>query len=195
METLALLGTALGLALLSGINLYLTVMLTGLAVRFDLLDLADRYQGLAVFGNGWIIGLAAVLYAIEFVADKVPWIDSLWDTVHTVIRPVGGAVLALAALGHMDPTLTVAAALLFGGVSLSTHSAKATVRGALNLSPEPVSNSVASLAEDGLVLAGFGLSAWLPAIAFFVFLALVIAALFITRKLLGWVRRRKVEKG
>ena len=193
METLALLGTALGLASLSGINLYLTVMLTGLAVRFNLLDLADRYQGLAVFGNEWIIGLAVLLYAIEFVADKIPWVDSLWDTVHTVIRPVGGAVLALAALGHMDPTLTVAAALLFGGVSLSTHSAKATVRGALNLSPEPVSNGVASLAEDGLVLAGFALSALLPAVAFFVFLALVIAALAITRKLLGWVRKRKTE--
>jgi hypothetical protein len=189
MELLATLGTALGLASLSGVNLYLTVLLTGLAVRFDVLDLAGRFEGLAVLGDWRVIALAGVLFLVEFVADKVPYVDSVWDAVHTVIRPVGGALLALAALGHLDPTLTVVAALLFGWVSLTTHGAKATTRLAVNASPEPVSNSVASLAEDGLVLAGFGLSIWLPVLAFFVFLVALALAGSVAAK--AWRRAGK----
>jgi hypothetical protein len=117
---------------------------------------------------------------IEFFADKVPLVDSTWDAVHTVVRPAGGIFLALTALGHMDPTLTVIAALLAGGAALATHSTKASTRLVLNASPEPVSNSVASLAEDGLVLGGMGLIAAAPLVSLAVFMVLVIASIMIT---------------
>ena len=141
----------MGLASLAGINLYLTVLVTGLAIRFEWVSLAAQHESLAILGNEWIIGVAGVLFLVEFFADKIPWVDSAWDSVHTVVRPAGGILLALAALGELDPVVSVIAALLFGTVSLTTHAAKAGGRVLVNLSPEPVSNSATSLAEDGLV--------------------------------------------
>lgn len=167
-------GTALGLASLAGINLYLTVLVAGLAVRFNWLELATTNESIAVLGNPWIISIAAVFFTIEFFADKVPWLDSLWDTIHTVIRPAGGIYLGLATLGNLDPTMTVIAVMVTGGAALSTHGTKAGVRAILNLSPEPISNSVASVTEDGLVLGGLGVIAFAPGIALFVFLIVVI---------------------
>ena len=148
-EILEQLGIALGLASLAGINLYLTVLVTGLAIRFEWVSLAAQHESLAILGNEWIIGVAGVLFLVEFFADKIPWVDSAWDSVHTVVRPAGGILLALAALGELDPVVSVIAALLFGTVSLTTHAAKAGGRVLVNLSPEPVSNSATSLAEDG----------------------------------------------
>jgi len=168
------LGTALGLATLAGINLYLTILVTGLAVRFNWLDLAATHESLSVIGDPWVISLAAVFFLIEFCADKVPWLDSLWDTIHTVIRPAGGIYLGLAALGDLSPILTIIAVMATGGAALSTHGTKAGVRTILNLSPEPVSNSVASVTEDGLVLGGLGLIAIAPAIALGIFMVIVI---------------------
>jgi hypothetical protein len=168
------LGTALGLASLAGINLYLTVLIAGLAVRFNWLDLASAHESLAVLGDPWVISVAAVFFVIEFFADKVPWLDSLWDTIHTVIRPAGGIYLGLATLGDLDPAMTCIAVLATGGAALSTHGTKAGVRAFLNLSPEPVSNSVASVTEDGLVLGGLGVIALSPAIALFLFLIVVV---------------------
>ena len=182
MEILSTLGVALGFAALSGVNLYLTTFLAGLAIRFNWLDLASRYDSLNVLSNPWIIGVAGALFLVEFFADKIPWIDSAWDGIHTFIRPVGGALLALAALGEIDPSMTVIAGLLSGGTSLITHSAKAGTRLLVNMSPEPVSNIVTSLGEDGLVLGGLGLMALAPVASFFVFLALVILAIWILRK-------------
>lgn len=174
MTLLDQLGVALGLATLAGVNLYLTVLVAGLAVRFHWIDLSGAYEQLAVLGNPWIIGVSAVLFAIEFFADKVPMLDSLWDSLHTLIRPAGGAALALTALGKMDPVVLTLAALLAGTASLSTHGAKAGVRAVVNLSPEPVSNSVASVTEDGLVLGGLALIGLFPTIALFVFIGIVI---------------------
>jgi hypothetical protein len=169
------LGTALGLASLAGINLYLTILIAGLAVRFNWLDLAAAHESLAVVADPWVISIAAIFFVIEFFADKVPWLDSLWDTIHTVIRPAGGIFLGLAALGELSPTLTVIAVMATGGAALSTHGTKAGVRAILNMSPEPVSNSVASVTEDGLVLGGLGVIALAPGIALFLFILVVIA--------------------
>lgn len=189
METLSLLGVALGFATLSGINLYLTTFLAGLAVRFNWVNLADKYESLAILANPWIIGIAGVLFLVEFFADKIPWLDSSWDAVHTFIRPVGGTLLALAALGEMDPAVSVVAALLSGSTTLITHATKAGSRLLINMSPEPVSNAVASLGEDGLVLGGLGLMAFAPVLSFFVFLVVVIIAIWLSRKTWGVIRR------
>ena len=186
------LGVALGLATLAGLNLYLTVLVAGLAVRFHWVELSGAYENLAVLGNPWVIGIAGGMFLIEFVADKVPWVDSVWDVVHTLVRPAGGILLALAALGQMDPAVLTVGALLAGGASLATHGTKAGIRAFLNLSPEPVSNSVASVTEDGLVLGGLGLIGLFPTIAFVVFVIVVIActafAYFLWKKVF---RRRK----
>lgn len=184
-----MLGMALGFATLSGINLYLTTFLAGLAVRFNWIDLADKYESLTILENPWIIGVAGVMFFIEFFADKIPWLDSSWDAVHTFIRPVGGTLLALAALGEMDPAVSVIAALLGGGTSLITHATKAGGRLLINMSPEPVSNSVASLGEDGLVLGGLGLMAVAPAVSFFVFLAIIIFAIWLSRRTWKIIRK------
>ena len=189
MDTLSLLGVALGFATLSGINLYLTTFMAGLAVRFNWVDLADKYESLAILANPWIIGIAGVLFLIEFFADKIPWIDSSWDAIHTFIRPIGGTLLALAALGEMDSAVSVVAALLSGSTTLLTHATKAGSRLLINMSPEPVSNTVASLGEDGLVLGGLGLMAFAPVVSFFVFLVVVIIAIWLSRKTWGVIRR------
>lgn len=168
------LGVALGLATLSGLNLYLTVLVAGCAVRFHWIELSGSYQQLEVLGHPWVLGVAGVLFVIEFFADKTPWVDSMWDAVHTVIRPAGAIFLTLATLGKLDPTAVAVAVLLAGTAALSTHGAKSGIRAFLNLSPEPVSNTVASVAEDGLVLGGLGLIALAPAVALFFFIGLVI---------------------
>src|SRR5712691_12345021 len=125
MEKLDLLAVALGLAALAGINLYLTVFATGLAIHFHWITLAPAYQSLEVLGHPVIVTVAGILYFLEFFADKIPWIDSAWDAVHTFIRPIGGALLAIQVLGHSTPTFDVLLVLLAGGTSLVTHTAKA----------------------------------------------------------------------
>jgi hypothetical protein len=154
-DLLTLLGRTLGFSFAAGINLYATVAIIGLATRYGWVDLPPQYR---VFDNTWIIGASIAMYLVEFVADKVPWVDSLWDAVHTVIRPLGGALIAVATLGHAQPWVQVVAALLGAGLAASTHAAKAGTRAAANTSPEPFSNWTLSLAEDGLVV-GLGLLA------------------------------------
>jgi len=189
------LGVALGLATLAGVNLYLTVMIAGLAIRYNWIGLSGSYEQLAVLGNPWVIGIAGGLFLIEFFADKIPWLDSAWDAVHTVIRPVGGILLALAALGEMNPAVMTIGALLAGGASLATHGTKAGIRALLNLSPEPVSNSVASVTEDGLVLGGLGLIGLFPTVALVVFFVIAILcavfAVWLWKKIF---RRRKARR-
>lgn len=194
MEILNQLGVALGLASLAGLNLYLTVFVAGLAIQQHWINLSGAYENLSVLGNPWVIGVAGVLFAIEFFADKVPWVDSTWDSVHTLIRPAGGIFLALAALGHMKPEYTVVAALIAGGAALTTHGAKAGTRLVLNTSPEPVTNSIASFAEDGIVLGGLSLIHFAPIAALVVFTVFIIICLVLVRwlwkKTLG---RKKTE--
>ncbi len=165
METLQLLGSALGLATLAGINLYLTVFVSGLAIQQGWITLHPQYEQLAVLGDPWIVGVAGVLYALEFFADKVPWVDSLWDSVHTLIRPIGGALLAITVLGDANPVYDVIVGLLGGTVALTAHGVKAGTRLIANASPEPFSNIGLSLAEDATVLGGLALVYHSPAVA------------------------------
>jgi VWFA-related protein len=153
MELLAGLGRTLGFSFAAGINLYATVALLGLASRFGWVALPPQYKA---FDQDWVIYTAIVLYAIEFLADKIPWIDTAWDTVHTFIRPVGGALIAITTLGEASPTVTGLTALLGGIVAGSTHITKAGTRVAANASPEPFTNWLLSLGEDVFVV-GLGL--------------------------------------
>ena len=184
MEKLNLLGVALGLACLAGINLYLTVFATGLAIHFHWITLSPAYQSLEVLGDPVIITVAGVLYFLEFLADKIPWIDSAWDAVHTVIRPIGGALLAIQVLGHPSPALTVIIALLAGGTSLVAHTAKAATRLASNTSPEPFSNIALSFGEDLAVLGGLALVHFNPMLALSIFAAAIAAFLYFAPKIL-----------
>lgn len=174
MEVLKTLAVALSLGTLAGVNLYLTVLVTGLALHFHWVIIPSPLAGLEVLGHPSIITIAAVLYAIEFFADKIPWVDSAWDALHTLIRPIGAAALAIAAMGDAHPAFEVVAALLAGGMAFSSHTAKAGTRIAANTSPEPFTNIALSLVEDGLVLGGLGLLAWSP------FVALLVAVIVCT---------------
>ena len=184
MDRLNLLGVALGLAALAGINLYLTVFVTGLAIHFHWIAVAPQYQSLEVLANPWIITIAGVLYFLEFLADKIPWVDSIWDAVHTVIRPIGGALLAIQLLGHPSPTYTVIVALLAGGTSLLTHTAKAATRLTTNTSPEPFSNIGLSLGEDVAVVGGLALIYHNPLLALSIFTVAIAVFLYFAPKIL-----------
>ena len=142
------LGIAASASLLSGWRLYLVVLATGLAMRSGFVPLPDHLQSLQALASPWVIGIAAFGALAEFFADKVPWLDSAWDTVHTLVRPVGGALLALAIVDPGEPALQVVAFLLGGGGALLAHGGKAGARAAINTSPEPVTNIAASTAED-----------------------------------------------
>ena len=183
-ERVDLLAVALGLATLAGVNLYLTVFATGLAIHFHWINLAAQYQSLEVLGHPWIISIAGVLYFLEFFADKIPWVDSIWDAVHTVIRPIGGALLAIQVLGHPSPAFMVIVALLAGGTSLIAHTAKAATRLASNASPEPFSNIGLSLGEDAAVLGGLALVHFNPLLALIVFVIGISAFLYFAPKIL-----------
>jgi hypothetical protein len=198
-ERLDLLAVALGLAALAGINLYLTVFATGLAIHFHWIALAPQYQSLEVLGNPWIITIAGVLYFLEFFADKIPWVDSVWDAVHTVIRPIGGALLAIQVLGHPSPAFTIIVALLAGGTSLIAHTAKAATRLASNSSPEPFSNIGLSLGEDAAVLGGLALVHFNPILALVIFLICIGAFFYFAPRILRamkvkiWLAWRKLN--
>ena len=170
MEWFSTLSLALGSAWTSGINLYATVSVLGLLQKFGSVKLPG---GLDVLDNWWIIGIAGGLYLIEFFADKIPYVDSVWDVVHTFIRVPAGAVVAWAAVSDMDPAIVIPATLIGGGLALSSHGTKATARIAANLSPEPVTNTLLSLAEDAIAIIGVLLAVFAPiliAIVLIVFL-------------------------
>lgn len=175
MDVLQTLGIALGLATLAGVNLYLTVFAAGLAIHFGWVVLPSPLVELTVLSNPWLVSIAGVLYFLNFFADKIPWVDSVNDAFHTIVRPLGGAVLAVLALGEADPTVKVIAALLAGGVALTSHAAKAGTRLVANASPEPVSNIGLSLGEDAVVLGGLSLIYFYPVIAIVVTLVILIA--------------------
>jgi Domain of unknown function (DUF4126) len=181
-ERLNLLSVALGLACLAGINLYLTVFATGLAINQHWIVLSPEYHSLEVLGQPWIIVIAGILYFLEFFADKIPWIDSAWDAVHTFIRPIGGALLAIQVLGHSTPTFDVLLVLLAGGTSLITHTAKASSRLVANSSPEPFSNIGLSVAEDIGVFGGLALLHYNPVLALSIFVLAILAFLYFAPK-------------
>ncbi len=188
MDQLKLLGVALGLACLAGVNLYLTVFVTGLAIHLHWIVLAPEYQSLAILGDPLILWISGTLYVLEFFADKIPWVDSAWDTVHTIIRPIGGALLAIRVLGQTSPAFDVVVALVAGGASLVTHSAKASTRLMTNASPEPFSNIGLSLLEDAAVVGGLALIHFNPVWALGVFVFLLAIILYLAPKIWRAVR-------
>jgi Domain of unknown function (DUF4126) len=178
-QTLAI---AMGASWVSGINLYASVATLGLLGRFAHLELPGE---LRVLTSWWIIGLASALYLVEFVADKIPIVDSTWDVIHTFIRIPAGAVLAATAFGDFDKSVQVTAFLLGGGLALSSHGTKAATRALVNTSPEPVSNIALSSFEDILAVVSILLSVLLP----FVFFAVIAAGLLLSIWLLPKVLR------
>lgn len=154
MEEIELLGAALGLGTLAGLSLYLTVFVVGISLHEGWLQLSPGLEPLQVLDNPWVWGVALVFYLFEFFADKVPWVDSLWDSIHTAIRPIGAMFVAAAALGEANPAMELLGVLCAGSAAVATHSAKAGFRLMVNTSPEPFSNIATSVAEDVLVVAG-----------------------------------------
>jgi hypothetical protein len=184
MDPLTLLGTALGLGFAAGLRLYATVLALGLAIRFNLLTLPAGLEPLATLAHPVVIGVAAVMYVAEFVSDKIPWFDSMWDAVHTFIRPVGAAALGFAAFAGIDPLARTVLVLICGGVALTSHASKAATRVAVNHSPEPFSNWALSLAGDAAAPALVWLTMTHPLIvAALVGLALIIAV-WLARKMI-----------
>ena len=192
MELLVTLGRTLGFSFAAGVNLYATIAILGLASRFDWVALPPQF---AVFDSNWVIGAAIACYAIEFVADKVPWVDTAWDAVHTVIRPIGGAFIAVTTLGEASPGAQAAVALLGGGVAAASHLTKASTRVAANSSPEPFSNWALSLLEDVFVVGVGALALAFPALAFGVVLGLLVLIAVFSMAIVRAFRRRGRRDG
>ena len=187
MELLAALGRTVPFAFTSGINLYATVAVIGLCSRFQLVTLPDQFRA---FGHPVVIGVALALYVIEFVADKVPWVDSIWDAVHTVVRPVGGALVAMTALGGASLEVQTAMALLGGSVAAATHVTKSGTRAVVNTSPEPFSNWFLSLAEDIFVVTFSYVALQHPIAALAVVAVLLAVIAMFASRLIRAIRRR-----
>ncbi len=185
MDAVGIIGLAASVSLLSGWRLYLCVFVVGLAMHFGWVPLPAQLHSLDVLANPWVIGVAGVAALAEFFADKVMWIDSIWDTVHTLVRPIGGALLALAIVDPQDPSWQVVALLLGGGAALLTHGAKAGTRAAVNASPEPFSNIAVSTGEDvvttGLLVAAIA-NPWAA-------VAIAVVVLVLAIGMLWWLRR------
>ena len=186
MEWFSTMSLALGSAWTSGINLYATVSILGLLQKFGATKLPG---GLDVLDNWWIIGIAGGLYIIEFFADKIPYVDSVWDVVHTFIRVPAGAVVAYAATNQLDSTVYVSAGLLGGGLAFASHGTKAAARVGANFSPEPVSNWALSFIEDGIAMIGTVLAVFAPIVIAAILVIFVIMFLWFFPKVLRAVKR------
>jgi hypothetical protein len=187
MSPLETLGFALGTSFASGLNLYATVAAAGLFQRLGIVTLPEPLQVLA---NPVVLGVALTLFLVEFIADKIPYVDSAWDALHTFIRPPAAALLSYSAFAGegVPEEWKLTAALLAGGVALSSHGAKASTRAAANASPEPVSNWTLSLLEDGFAVFLAWMAAEHPLITGAVVVVLVIVAVFVIWKLYGYLK-------
>jgi hypothetical protein len=186
MSFISTLAISLGASWVSGINLYACVATLGLLSRFANLRLPGE---LDVLTSWWVIGVASAMYVVEFVADKIPMVDSAWDVAHTFIRVPAGAVLAAAAFGDFDKSVQAIAFLLGGGLALTSHGTKAATRVVVNASPEPVSNIVVSTLEDILAIASVVVSVFFPTLIFVIVAVGLITAAVVLPKILGFLRR------
>ena len=180
MSPLETLGFALGTSFASGLNVYATVAAAGLMQRLGVVQLPDTLQ---VLTHPIVLGVAITLFLVEFIADKIPYVDSAWDALHTFIRPPAAAVLSYSAFGAVPEEYKIGAALLAGSVALTSHSAKASARAAANTSPEPVSNWSLSILEDGLAVFLVWMSAEHPLLTAGIVLVLLVIAVLLIRKL------------
>ncbi len=184
------LGVAMGSAWLSGINLYATVATLGVLQKFGFVKLPGE---LGVLSNGWVLGVAGVMYAVEFFADKIPAVDSAWDAIHTFIRVPAGAILAATAFADFDPTVKTIAMIVGGGVALGSHGLKATTRLAANTSPEPFSNIALSVGEDVLTFGSAILMTISPVAILVIVVLFLILLIWLLPKIyrtLRWLMRK-----
>ena len=179
MTAVELIALASTVSLLAGWRLYLVTFAVGLAMRLGWVALPAQLHALDVLANNWIIGVAAIGAIAEFFADKVPWIDSAWDAIHSVVRPVGGALLSMAIIDGADPKWQVASFLLGGGAALLAHAGKAGARAIVNASPEPFSNIAVSTTEDVATAGLLGLAIANPIAAALIALILVLLSLWL----------------
>jgi hypothetical protein len=186
MSPVETLGLALGAGFSSGLNLYATIATLGLLQRFGVIHLPEQLQVLA---HPWVLGIAIALYVIEFLADKIPLVDTAWDAIHTVIRPPAAALLAYGAAGAAPPEWRWGAALLAGGVALTSHGTKASARAAANTSPEPFSNWALSFGEDVLAVWLTWLATEHPTATIVVVVILMAFAAFVLFHLFRFLRR------
>jgi len=193
MDFISTLAIGMGASWVSGINLYATVATLGLLGRLAHLKLPGELE---VVTNWWVIGVALFLFVVEFVADKIQVVDSVWDVIHTFIRIPAGAILAATAFGDFDRRIQVIALLAGGGLALSSHGTKAATRAVINASPEPVSNIVVSLAEDVLVIVSVLLAVFLPILVFFVIAAGLAFSIWILPKVIRFFQSvgRRVQR-
>jgi len=199
MSAVELIALASTVSLLAGWRLYLVTLAVGLAMKFGWLALPVQLHTLDVLANGWIIGIAGVGALAEFFADKVPWIDSIWDAVHSLIRPIGGALLAGAIVDSADPAWQVGSFLLGGGAALLAHAGKAGARTLINASPEPFSNIAVSTGEDVATAGLLGLAIANPVAAALIAIILVMASLWLVfaarRALKRWLEPKRPRTG
>jgi len=186
MELLNSIGVLFGSSWASGVNLYLTVAGLGIAQRFNWIDLPGNME---VISNPLIILLAIVLYGVEFFADKIPFVDSAWDSVHTFVRPLGGAALGYMAMANSGPVAQTAVALVSGSIAMDSHLTKATARVAINTSPEPVTNSVASVTEDVSVAGVLFLIVKHPIIAAIAVVLFILFSIWFLKKMFRFLRK------
>ena len=183
-----IIGIAGSVSLLAGWRLYLCIFATGLAMRMNALPLPEHLAALDVLASPWVMAIAAIAAVAEFFADKVMWLDSIWDAVHTFVRPIGGALLALAIVDPSDPATQVIAFLLGGGASFAAHAGKAGARGVVNASPEPVSNVAVSTAEDVATVGLLYLAYEYPLVAAGIALVLTVLTIWLlvlARRMIG----------
>ena len=194
MSLIELLGLAASVSLLAEWRLYLCVFATGLAMRLGWIALPTHLESLGALSNVWVIGAAAVGLVAELLADKIAWIDSIWDAVHSFVRPVGGALLAMAIVDAQDPAWQAAAFLLGGGGALLSHGAKASARAVVNASPEPFSNVVVSTGEDvatgGMLALAFADPVAATAVALILVCIAIVLLIQARRAMKGLIRLR-----
>jgi hypothetical protein len=186
MNPVETLGLALGAGFSSGLNLYATIATLGLLQRFGVIHLPASLQ---VLGHPWVLGMAVALYAIEFLADKIPYVDTVWDAIHTLIRPPAAALLAYSAAVAAPPEWRWGAALLAGGVALTSHGTKASARAAANMSPEPITNWSLSFGEDVLAVWLTWMATAHPRATIVVVMLLITLAGFLLFHLFRFLRR------
>jgi len=188
MEIINVIGSSMGLALLSGVNLYATILTIGLGLRLDLVSIPSHLSSLSILASSNIIIAASIGYILEFFADKIPLIDTLWDSIHAFIRPIGSAIIGIQAFGHVDPSLELTILLLCGGVGLSSHTTKASIRLAANHSPEPFSNGLLSLLEDITVFWGTIIAIKYPVIILLICILFLIFFIYLIPKIFRLIK-------